>query len=211
TVLRRYRAIALGKAAILPLVPRNEEMVARSRALLDELRSRWLVEYDDGGQIGRRYRRQDEIGTPWAFTIDEQTLEDETVTVRDRDSLAQERVPLSGGAGWLQEAAPGPLGVSENVKAFVLVGALALLAAGCGGTKTVTDTTTVTKTVTVHETTTVGTTGGNAANACTGDAMSGTFNVIAGSAGAGQISYRLTVTNTSPVACYVSGLPHVHL
>ena len=60
------------------------------------------VEYDDSGAIGRRYRRQDEIGTPYAFTIDEQTLEDETVTVRDRDSLAQERLPLSRSAarGW---------------------------------------------------------------------------------------------------------------
>ena len=54
------------------------------------------AEYDDSGAIGRRYRRQDEIGTPCAFTIDEQTLEDDTVTVRDRDSLAQERLPISG-------------------------------------------------------------------------------------------------------------------
>jgi Protein of unknown function (DUF4232) len=97
------------------------------------------------------------------------------------------------------------------VKAFVLVGALALFAAGCGGTKTVTQTTTVTHTVTVHETTTVSTSTTLTANACTGDAMSGTFNVVPGSAGAGQISYRLTVTNTSPVMCYVSGLPQVQL
>jgi glycyl-tRNA synthetase len=55
-----------------------------------------MVEYDDSGAIGRRYRRQDEIGTPFALTIDEQTLEDETVTIRDRDSLAQERLPLPG-------------------------------------------------------------------------------------------------------------------
>jgi glycyl-tRNA synthetase len=108
TVLRLHPAIAPVKAAILPLIPRNDEMVSRSRALLEELRSHWLVEYDDGGQIGRRYRRQDEIGTPWAFTIDEQTLEDETVTVRDRDSLAQERLPLSGVAGWLEEALRRP-------------------------------------------------------------------------------------------------------
>ena len=52
------------------------------------------AEHDDSGQIGRRYRRQDEIGTPWALTIDEQTLEDDTVTVRDRDSLAQERISI---------------------------------------------------------------------------------------------------------------------
>lgn len=98
------------------------------------------------------------------------------------------------------------------MKAFVLVGAATLLAAGCGGTKTVTETTTVTHTVTVHETTTVTTTdGASAANACTGDAMSGMFAAIPGSAGAGTIVYRLRVTNTSPVACYVSGLPDVQL
>ena len=54
-----------------------------------------VAEYDDSGQIGRRYRRQDEIGTPWALTIDEQTLVDETVTIRDRDSLAQERISIA--------------------------------------------------------------------------------------------------------------------
>jgi glycyl-tRNA synthetase len=108
TVLRLHPAVAPVKAAILPLIPRNDEMVSRSRTLLDELRTRWLVEYDDGGQIGRRYRRQDEIGTPWAFTIDEQTLEDETVTVRDRDSFAQERLPLSGVADWLEDALRRP-------------------------------------------------------------------------------------------------------
>ena len=100
--------VAPVKAAILPLIPRSDQMVSRARALLDELRVRWLVEYDDGGQIGRRYRRQDEIGTPWAFTIDDQTLEDETVTVRDRDSLAQERLPLSGVAEWLEAALRRP-------------------------------------------------------------------------------------------------------
>jgi glycyl-tRNA synthetase len=108
TVLRLHPEIAPVKAAILPLIPRNSDMVTRSRALLEELRRRWLVEYDDGGQIGRRYRRQDEIGTPWAFTIDDQTLEDETVTVRDRDSLAQERLPLSGVAAWLDDALKRP-------------------------------------------------------------------------------------------------------
>jgi glycyl-tRNA synthetase len=62
------------------------------------------VEYDDGGAIGRRYRRQDEIGTPWAFTVDEQTLEDDTVTVRDRDSLAQERLPIADVRDWIEAA-----------------------------------------------------------------------------------------------------------
>jgi glycyl-tRNA synthetase len=54
-----------------------------------------VAEHDDGGQIGRRYRRQDEIGTPWALTVDEQTLVDETVTIRDRDSLAQKRISIA--------------------------------------------------------------------------------------------------------------------
>jgi glycyl-tRNA synthetase len=76
--------------------------------LFEQLRRRHTVEYDDSGQIGRRYRRQDEIGTPWAFTVDDQTLEDETVTVRDRDSLAQERLPLADVAAWLDEALERP-------------------------------------------------------------------------------------------------------
>ena len=104
TVLRLHPRIAPVTAAILPLIPRDEAMATRARSLYEELRRHHLVEHDDSGQIGRRYRRQDEIGTPWAFTIDEQTLEDETVTVRERDSLAQERLPLSGVKGWLDEA-----------------------------------------------------------------------------------------------------------
>jgi glycyl-tRNA synthetase len=108
TVLRLHPALAPVKAAVLPLIPRNGEMVEKARGLYDELRTRSVVEYDDGGQIGRRYRRQDEIGTPYAFTIDEQTLEDDTVTVRDRDSLAQERLPVGGVRGWLEEALTRP-------------------------------------------------------------------------------------------------------
>ena len=73
---------------------------AGAQALRGAAHDTTSVEYDDAGNIGRRYRRQDEIGTPWAFTIDDVTLEDGTVTVRDRDSLAQERLPL-------EECAPG--------------------------------------------------------------------------------------------------------
>src|SRR5919204_638892 len=94
TVLRLHPAIAPVKAAILPLIAKDSGMVEKARGLYEELRERFLVEYDDGGAIGRRYRRQDEIGTPYAFTIDEQTLEDDTVTIRDRDSLTQERVSI---------------------------------------------------------------------------------------------------------------------
>jgi len=108
TVLRLHPAVAPVKAAVLPLIPRNADMVEKARGLYDELRKRHFVEYDDGGQIGRRYRRQDEIGTPFAFTIDDQTLEDDTVTVRDRDSLAQERLPIGGVRDWLGEALERP-------------------------------------------------------------------------------------------------------
>jgi glycyl-tRNA synthetase len=69
-------------------------MVETARGLQEELRRHMSVEYDDNGAIGRRYRRQDEIGTPWALTVDEQTAVDGTVTLRDRDSLAQERLPV---------------------------------------------------------------------------------------------------------------------
>jgi glycyl-tRNA synthetase len=103
-VLRLHPKVAPVKAAILPLIPRDEGMATRARALYEELRRHHIVEHDEGGQIGRRYRRQDEIGTPWAFTVDEQTLEDETVTVRDRDTLAQERLPISGVRAWLDDA-----------------------------------------------------------------------------------------------------------
>ena len=96
TVLRLHPEIAPVKVAVLPLIPRDDAMVSHARALYEELRRVVVAEYDDSGQIGRRYRRQDEIGTPFALTIDEQTLEDETVTIRDRDSLAQERIPISG-------------------------------------------------------------------------------------------------------------------
>jgi glycyl-tRNA synthetase len=95
TVLRLHPQLAPVKAAVLPLIAKDEAMVGKGRALYEELRTEFMVEYDEGGAIGRRYRRQDEIGTPFAFTIDEQTLEDDTVTIRDRDSLAQERVALA--------------------------------------------------------------------------------------------------------------------
>jgi glycyl-tRNA synthetase len=96
TVLRLHPRIAPVTVAVLPLIPRDGTMVEKARALHGELRYAVAAEYDDSGQIGRRYRRQDEIGTPYALTIDEQTLEDDTVTIRDRDSLAQERIPIAG-------------------------------------------------------------------------------------------------------------------
>jgi glycyl-tRNA synthetase len=108
TVLRLHPKIAPVKAAVLPLIGKDAAMVERGRRLYEELREDVVVEYDDSGAIGRRYRRQDEIGTPFAFTIDEQTLEDDTVTIRDRDSLAQERVALRQVASYLADAIKRP-------------------------------------------------------------------------------------------------------
>ena len=93
-----------GSVIAAALIAKDDDMVGKARALYEDLRRRHTVEYDDNGAIGRRYRRQDEIGTPWAFTIDDQTTDDGTVTVRDRDSLAQERLPLEGVRAWLDDA-----------------------------------------------------------------------------------------------------------
>src|SRR5438105_9116254 len=81
------------KAAILPLV-NKEGMPEIAHKLYRELKTQFNVFYDDGGAVGRRYRRQDEIGTPFCFTVDGQTLQDQTVTIRDRDTTQQRRVPL---------------------------------------------------------------------------------------------------------------------
>ena len=96
TVLRLHPRIAPVKVAVLPLIGKDAAMVEKARPLYEELRRSMSAEYDDAAAIGKRYRRQDEIGTPWALTIDQQTIEDGTVTLRDRDSLAQERIPIDG-------------------------------------------------------------------------------------------------------------------
>jgi glycyl-tRNA synthetase len=93
TVLRLHPRLAPIKAAVLPLV-RKDGLPELAREAYDLLRRRVQAEYDEGGSIGRRYRRQDEIGTPWSVTVDHQTTEDRTVTLRDRDSLEQERIAI---------------------------------------------------------------------------------------------------------------------
>ena len=95
TVLRLHPRLAPVKVAVLPLVSK-EGMPERAREIYEGLRARLPAEFDEGGSIGKRYRRQDEIGTPWGITVDGQTMEDETVTLRDRDSLEQVRVPVEG-------------------------------------------------------------------------------------------------------------------
>jgi len=95
TVLRLHPRLAPVKVAVMPLVNRDG-MPERAREVYESLRHRIGAEYDQGGSIGKRYRRQDEIGTPWGITIDGETADDGTVTLRDRDSLTQERVPIDG-------------------------------------------------------------------------------------------------------------------
>jgi len=93
-VLRLHKAMAPVKVAVLPL-SRNERLQPSAREVYDMVRKQWAVQYDDAQSIGRRYRRQDEIGTPCCVTIDFQTLDDRAVTIRDRDSMHQVRVPIA--------------------------------------------------------------------------------------------------------------------
>src|SRR5579862_4035912 len=108
TVLRLHPRIAPVKAAVLPLIGKDTAMVEHARALYEDLRRVMTAEYDDSAAIGKRYRRQDEIGTPWGLTIDEQTLQDGTVTLRDRDTLEQERIPVAGARDLLLERLQQP-------------------------------------------------------------------------------------------------------
>jgi glycyl-tRNA synthetase len=95
TVLRLHPRLAPVKVAVLPLVNKDGQP-EKAREIYEEVRTRMSAEYDTGGTIGKRYRRQDEIGTPWGVTVDHQTMDDHTVTLRDRDSLEQARVPVEG-------------------------------------------------------------------------------------------------------------------
>jgi glycyl-tRNA synthetase len=107
TVLRLHPRLAPVKVAVLPLVSK-EGMPDKARAIFEELRGRIPAEFDEGGSIGKRYRRQDEIGTPFGITVDGQTMEDDTVTLRDRDTLEQIRVPVEGLAEDLAERLAQP-------------------------------------------------------------------------------------------------------
>jgi glycyl-tRNA synthetase len=94
-VMKFHPRLAPVKAAILPLV-KKDGMPEKAEGLYRELKKHFKVEYDDGGAVGRRYRRQDEIGTPFCITIDGDTLKDDTVTIRERDTTQQRRVPIGG-------------------------------------------------------------------------------------------------------------------
>ena len=104
-VLRLDPRLAPVKVAVLPL-SRNADLSPKAKAVAADLRRNWNVEFDDAGAIGRRYRRQDEIGTPFCVTIDFESLDDDAVTVRERDTMAQQRMPISALRPWLAERLP---------------------------------------------------------------------------------------------------------
>jgi glycyl-tRNA synthetase len=106
TVLRLDHRIAPVKVAVLPL-SRNADLSPKARDVAAKLRGLWSADFDDASAIGRRYRRQDEIGTPYCVTVDFDTLDDQAVTVRERDSMRQQRVGIDGLISYLSERLAG--------------------------------------------------------------------------------------------------------
>ena len=102
-VLRLKPALAPYQAAVFPLVKNNPVLVEKARGVFQKLARRFATAWDERGNIGKRYYSQDEIGTPFCVTLDYQTLEDDTVTLRERDSMLQVRVPVSELAGRIRE------------------------------------------------------------------------------------------------------------
>jgi glycyl-tRNA synthetase len=131
-VLRFHPEVAPVKVAVLPLLKKRDDIVARAETIRDELARHWTAVYDDTAAIGRLYRRQDEVGTPYCVTVDVQTVGDAgrgeagdgKVTVRDRDSMEQIRVPivalvevlqgLLAGGPWAAAAARYPAGTASE-------------------------------------------------------------------------------------------------
>jgi len=103
TVLHLHPALAPYKVCVLPLYRNKPDLVHEARAIYEEIRKRWMVTYDSGSNIGKLYRRQDEIGTPYCVTVDFQSLDDKRVTIRDRDSMQQERVPIAELRAWFED------------------------------------------------------------------------------------------------------------
>ncbi len=102
TYLALHRDLAPTKVAVLPL-SRNEQLAPDARGVFDLVKQTWMCDFDDAGSIGRRYRRQDEVGTPFCVTVDFDTLQDRQVTVRERDSMTQDRISVENLVGYLAE------------------------------------------------------------------------------------------------------------
>ncbi len=103
TVLKLSPRLAPIKIAVFPLLKNKPELVEKAKSVFDNLKQEWRCEFDDNGNIGKRYRRQDEIGTPYCLTIDFESLESDTVTIRDRDTMQQERVAIQELKGYFRE------------------------------------------------------------------------------------------------------------
>lgn len=103
TVLKLHKDLAPVKVAVFPLLKNKSELVEKAGGIYRELRNHFMCEFDDSGNVGKRYRRQDEIGTPYCVTVDFDTLEDEAVTVRDRDTMKQERIKISDLVDYLKK------------------------------------------------------------------------------------------------------------
>ncbi len=101
--LRLHPKLAPYKVAILPLVKKDEKILKIAKDLHNELKEEWFVSYDETGSVGKRYRKQDEIGTPWCVTVDFDSLKDKSVTIRDRDTMKQERVKISEVKTWVEK------------------------------------------------------------------------------------------------------------
>ena len=100
TVLHLHPALAPYKVAVLPL---SKKLSEKANDVYDKLSKKFMCDYDEAGSIGKRYRREDEIGTPYCVTIDFETLEDESVTIRDRDSMEQIRLKIDEVTSWIEE------------------------------------------------------------------------------------------------------------
>jgi len=105
-VLRLDHRLAPVKVAVLPL-SRNADLSPKARDIAAQLRKRWNTDFDDASAIGRRYRRQDEIGTPFCVTVDFDSLNDQAVTVRERDSMGQDRIAIDSLESYLSERLTG--------------------------------------------------------------------------------------------------------
>jgi glycyl-tRNA synthetase len=103
TVLKIHKELAPIKIAIFPLLKNKEELQAGARSIYDTLKRKFMCEFDDNGNVGKSYRRQDEIGTPYCITFDFDSLEDKAVTVRDRDTMKQERVKIDELKGYFDK------------------------------------------------------------------------------------------------------------
>lgn len=102
-VLKLSKKLAPIKVAVFPLLKNKEELVQKAKGIFDSLKMKYMCEFDAHSNIGKMYRRQDEIGTPYCVTVDFDTLENNTVTVRDRDTMEQVRVDVGGLEGWLAQ------------------------------------------------------------------------------------------------------------